>query len=720
MSAAVTDFRNHIAQNPPYRAQTVIIGQQDRCFAQGRIEFGNVFSAAIHWSDRTRTVRAEMGALMLDVVRSWFSVPRDNPELLRAQYAAFSKQVPLLYTILVINTWGLATTHIGLAPDWLAILLPTALTLVCIIRCISWWRSRSYVPSSGEAYQALTRTNRLTAILGVMFVAWSLSLYSYGNAYTQSHIAFFMGITVVSCIFCLMHLRAAALSLMVLVNVPFVLFFSATGNPTFIATSINVALVSVAMLIILNISYRDFTHLIASRKALLQKQGELEQKQVETQALSDENFRLANLDALTDLPNRRSFFFNLEQSFAKARETDTPLVLGILDLDGFKPVNDAYGHGVGDLVLVEVAQRLRDVCGSDITPYRLAGDEFALMVGTHLTEDVILEKADRICALLRMPYPVTNGTAQISASIGFSALSPQCRTAHDLFEQADYALYDAKRGSGRGKAHFFSAAHQSAILQNIAIEHALINGNLEDELYLEFQPIVEAGNGLPMGFEALARWRSPTLGQISPGLFIPVAERAGLISKLTRLLLAKALHQAGAWPAPLRLSFNLSVHDLSIADGLLPLISIITASGFDPRRLDLEITETAMMRDFAQATQAIDTLKSLGVGISLDDFGTGYSSLTQVHRVPLDKIKIDRSFVVDIDKNPASHKIVKSLVALCRDMDLSCVVEGVETEEELKVLRELGCDLIQGFYFARPLSVDSIAGFLAGPERIRA
>jgi len=662
----------------------------------------------------------QKGCLMLKVVRSWLSVPKEDSDLLRAQYAAFSKQVPLLYSILIINTWGLATTHLGLAPDWMALYLPIALTAICMVRLTTWWLGRKRTPTAQQAYRALTRTNRLTVILGLIFVAWSLALYPYGDAYTQSHIAFFMGITVVSCIFCLMHLRAAAMSLTVLVYLPFVLFFGSTGNPTFIATSINVALVSLAMMIILNISYRDFTNLIASRKALMEKQAELEQKQVETQALSDQNFRLANLDALTDLPNRRSFFFHLEKSFADAKQHGHSLILGILDLDGFKPVNDAYGHAVGDQVLVEVAQRLRDICGSDITPYRLAGDEFAFLAGTHLSRAEILARADMICSVLRTPYPVTNGTAQISASIGFSELSPECRNAHDLFEQADYALYDAKRGDGRGSAHFFSADHQSAILQNNAIEHALINGDLENELFLEFQPIVTAGNGRPIGFEALARWNSATLGRVSPALFIPVAERAGLISKLTRILLRRALEQACEWPAPLRLSFNLSVHDLGMADGVLRLISIIGESGFDPRRVDLEITETAMMRDFAQVTQAIDTLKSLGLGISLDDFGTGYSSLTQVHRLPLDKIKIDRSFVVDIDKNPASHKIVKSLIALCRDMNLTCVVEGVETAAELEILRELGCDLIQGFYFARPLAVEGIADFLALPERAQA
>jgi predicted signal transduction protein with EAL and GGDEF domain len=197
------------------------------------------------------------------------------------------------------------------------------------------------------------------------------------------------------------------------------------------------------------------------------------------------------------------------------------------------------------------------------------------------------------------------------------------------------------------------------------------------------------------------------LGQVGPGLFICVAERSGMVDRLTRTLLEKALTAAGNWPRDIRLSFNLSTKDISSSEGVMRLVSIVNQSGFDPKRIDFEITETAMMHDFAQASAAIEILKALGCGISLDDFGTGFSSLSQLHSLPLTKIKIDRSFVTDLHQRPASYKIVKSLLALSRDMSLGCIVEGVETKAEADALRMLGCSLVQGYLYSKPLSEEA-------------
>jgi predicted signal transduction protein with EAL and GGDEF domain len=216
-----------------------------------------------------------------------------------------------------------------------------------------------------------------------------------------------------------------------------------------------------------------------------------------------------------------------------------------------------------------------------------------------------------------------------------------------------------------------------------------------------------------VAFEALARWQSPLVGDVSPAVFIPLAERMGVVNKLTRVLLQKALAAATRWPDDVSLSFNLSAKDIGTSEGVMRLIATILASGFDPRRLDLEITETAIVQDFEQAHEAIDTLKALGCGICLDDFGTGYSSLTQLHSLPLTKLKVDRSFVTGLHLKPASHKIVKSLLALTRDMGLGCVVEGVETDQELDALRALGCTLVQGYRFSKPLAGSAVPEFLS-------
>lgn len=315
---------------------------------------------------------------------------------------------------------------------------------------------------------------------------------------------------------------------------------------------------------------------------------------------------------------------------------------------------------------------------------------------------------------LRKTFELTGAAVQISGSVGFTVFPELAGDAVELFEQADYALYHSKRTS-RGSAVLFSAKHQDEIHRNGRIEYALRVADLNNELSVVFQPIVDARTDRVIAFEALARWNSESLGDVSPGHFVPVAERSGLINRLTRVLLEKALTAATRWPDHIRLSFNLSNHDISSPEGVIRIMGIILKSGVEPNRVDFEITDTAIMRDFEQAKSAINTLKTFGCGISLDDFGTGYSSLSQLHALPLTKIKIDRSFVTELHQRPASYKIVKSLIALSRDMELGCVIEGVETEQELKALLQLGGFEIQGYYYSPPLPELELAAYLDAP-----
>ncbi|WP_250522874.1 MULTISPECIES: EAL domain-containing protein [unclassified Caballeronia] len=229
-----------------------------------------------------------------------------------------------------------------------------------------------------------------------------------------------------------------------------------------------------------------------------------------------------------------------------------------------------------------------------------------------------------------------------------------------------------------------------------------------------YQPILGADSRYPVGFEALARWMSPTLGCVAPAKFIPVAERAGIIGRITQTLLKKALEEAGKWPVGLRLSFNLSADDLTSDEGIASIVDIVARSAVDPERIDFEITETAFIQEFAfdRVREAVLTLRRMGCGVSLDDFGTGYSSLSYLHALPLTKIKIDRSFVTGIHNNPSSYKIVKSLFALSKDMGLDCIVEGVETDAEMATVRSLGDALLQGYAFARPMPASQIDAYL--------
>ncbi|MGP0011613.1 putative bifunctional diguanylate cyclase/phosphodiesterase [Pseudomonas sp.] len=638
---------------------------------------------------------------LLASLRTLMSVPHDNPKLLRAQYVALSRQLPLMYLVLLLNMWALAITHLTTAPLWLTFVIPLAMTVVCVARAWMWLRSTGRLPADAQILASLRRTNQLVPFIAGAFTSWSLALYPYGDAYSQSQIAFFMGITVIVCIFCMMHLRPAALTATLVVNVAFVVFFASTHNPAFIATAVNVLLVSLAMLIILQHHYHDFTRLV--------------NVQAQTEQLSNENLRLANQDSLTGLPNRRQFFSTLESTMYRAIAEEKRLAVGILDLDGFKPVNDLYGHSVGDKILVMVGQRLRQLVDATVHVARLGGDEFALVLEGDLSDEDLQAFGKTVCEQLHVEFLLVDVPIQIGATLGIATFPEGAASAIQLFEYADYALYQGKRHNP-GSMCLFSASHREQLHRDAIIEQALRRAVLDKEFFVLFQPILDCGSRETVAFEALARWDSPELGLVSPAQFIPIAERIGLINRLTLPLLRQALGMARFWPEGMRLSFNLSVHDCGSRDNVQSIIDVITVSGFNPAHLDLEITETAVMQDIPQVQWAIGRFRQLGCGISLDDFGTGYSSLSQLHALALTKLKIDRSFVADIHVNPASYKIVKSLVALSLDMELECVVEGIETREELKALCSLGCMQVQGFLFSRPVAFADTLVWLAQAE----
>ncbi len=633
-----------------------------------------------------------------------FAIPYDDPELLKAQYAAFVRQIPLLYIILVSNTWILSATYWNAAPIWLTLVCPLVLSMVCVTRVVQWWRRRNDAVEPRKAATALSRTFVLSGLLAAAFSIWSIGLYPFGTVEMQAHIAFYMAITVIGCIFCLTHLRPAAFVVTAVVNTAFILFFATTGSQIFQAMALNVAMVSGAMLAILSVNYRDFTLLVRSRR-------ELQGIQAQTQALSDENFRLANIDSLTDLPNRRSFFTVLNQRVAEASLT-TPLTLGVLDLDGFKPINDTHGHATGDALLQMIADRLRLVCGGRADIFRLGGDEFAILFG-EAHAGAVLDLGESICTALRQAFELPGGMVRVSGTLGLAVYPDMAADGAELFERADYAMYRAKHGTGRGRPWFFGLEDEQAIRRSSIIEQAIRTGDLERELYLEFQPIVDATSEDLIGFEALARWNNPELGTISPAEFIPIAERSGTMGAITPVLLSKALDAASAWPDDLRLSFNLSIQDLTTTAALHRILGLIGSAGIPVSRIDLEITETAILSDFRALLHAVQTLKQTGVLISLDDFGTGYTSLRQVQELPLDRLKIDRSFITGLDKSPASQKIVKLLASLCDDLSIQCLVEGVETAAELATVRAIGCHQVQGFYFGRPMPESALAGFIA-------
>jgi diguanylate cyclase (GGDEF)-like protein len=611
-----------------------------------------------------------------------------STDLARSQFQAFSRQIPLLYLILVLNTAAVAYTHLRSAPAWLCIYVPAALGAFCLARTVIWLRNANRELSDAEIAKQLQLTVFLIGALGGAFTWWGLALYPYGDAYARCHVAFFMSITLIGCVFCLMHMRAAALLLTGIVIIPVTVFFSSTGNAVFIAISLNVVLVAIAMISILLIYYKDFANLVESKKELLAKQRE-------TELLNNDNFRLATVDSLTGLPNRRRFFSDLDDLVANKAKSNGRFAIGVIDLDGFKQVNDLYGHAYGDRVLGEVGRRLASFSNSDVMIARLGGDEFGLLLAADA--DAYLQKLGAsICESIRKPYVWPDTTVRLSCSAGLASFSDAGQTGSQLFERADFALYFAK-DRRRGAAVIFSSEHETQITRISEIEQALRRADLSSEMSLAFQPIADTESKRVVSFEALARWTSPSLGHVAPVDFIGVAERSGLIHG----------------PVDMRISFNLSALDITSPTAPERISDIIRSSGVVPERIDFEITETALITDYEQASAALRLLKKIGICISLDDFGTGYSSLSYLHRLPIDKIKIDRSFVCPVEDEPSGRDIVKSIVDLCKNLNLTCIVEGVETEAQADILWDLGCRFMQGYFFGRPTSQPDVLKLLS-------
>ena len=622
-------------------------------------------------------------------------------DLAQARHEALVSQLPLLHLILCVNTVALSFTYATVAPAWLAVYLPAGLIAFCAIRLAMWIRRSRAQVAPAKAASALRAAHMVAAILGVSFMAWTVALYGYGDALLRSQLIYTVGITNMCAIFSLMQAPRAALGVAALILPGFLIEMFLYGEAYAIFVVLCLLLVSISVAYMVAGAARNFETMVRAKR--------------QADQLAAENRRLANTDSLTGLANRREFFARLDEAI-RNEGPEGALVMALIDLDGFKPVNDLYGHAVGDAVLRECAARIEDYSCEGATVARLGGDEFGVILRGAMTEEQVIGFGGQLCAALKSPTHVDAIEARVSASVGFARYPQDALEAALLYERADFALYVCK-DSQRGQAVLFSPEHALCMRMSAEIEQALRRADLDKELSLDYQPLFNIADRSIVAFEALARWNSPTLGAVAPQDFIPIAENNELIHTITRTVLRKALNEARNWPAHVNLSLNLSIRDLLSPTALTRIIALIASSGFDPARIDLEVTETALLTDFVRAEAAILDLKRLGVKISLDDFGTGYSSLAYVHRLPLDKIKIDRSFIQQLFENGVARDIVKSMIDLCARLGVQCVSEGVETAEQLDILAAFGCSVVQGFLFSRPIAEKDVPCFIAHAER---
>jgi diguanylate cyclase (GGDEF)-like protein len=616
-----------------------------------------------------------------------------------AQFNELVTKVPLLYFILLVNSLILSYTHYHVAPKYLTVYVAAFLSVACIARSLRWYSYRKKTFNLAQVEHQIRMTVLFSILMGIGFSAWAYALYGYGNMVLRLHVAYYMSITVFGIVVCLIHLPAAVWSTTVTVGIPFVLFLIASGNPIFISIAINFFIV-VAVLVLIALSYYKAFSNVISAKQDLQVQHE------NTQKLNIQNEELANQDGLTKLANRRSFTKYLDQKLTDLTNQQSFLV-GLVDLDGFKPVNDIHGHAAGDRLLKEVSQRLTSVLFGECMLARIGGDEFALVIDHEASESQINAFANKITSALKAPFIMRSGLVHISGSCGFAIYPDAGNTAEKLMERADFALYQAKANS-RGSSIIFSKEHERLIKQQSQIELALNQSVQNKELTLNYQPIVDGKTGRIKGLEALARWHHSELGQVSPTEFIEVAEKIGIVSDITLHLFEIAISDLKSWPPDIYLSFNLSVHDVVNHKVLHQLKQLLNKYAVQSHRIQFEITETTIMSDLEYCAKTTRELQNQGFKIALDDFGSGYSSLSYIHQLAFDTLKIDRSFVENLQLNHRSQGVVKTILELCSSFKASCIVEGVETAEQKDLLLSLGCRNMQGYYFCRPTLIENL------------
>ncbi len=426
---------------------------------------------------------------------------------------------------------------------------------------------------------------------------------------------------------------------------------------------------------------------------------------------------LAHHDALTGLPNRGSFNNKFDQEIAAALASGRRLAVLCLDLDRFKEVNDLFGHGAGDRALQAVAKRITGVLDDDHMLARLSGDEFAILIPGLANPGAAGRIAETILETLQSPNDNAETGQPISTSIGIAICPDDAQDRQALLSHADTALYRAKN-EGRSTYRYFEAAMGAAVRERRLLEHDLRSAIARGELRLVYQPQKCIDTGRVVGFEALIRWKHPTRGDVPPTEFIPLAEDTGVILPIGEWVLRTACIEAAKWSQPLTIAVNISAVQIHHANFAHTVHEILFETGLKPGRLELEITETALVRDLNRALATLRRIKMLGVRIAMDDFGTGYSSLSNLRAFPFDKIKIDGSFIKSVNVNDQGAAIVRSVLGLGRALNLVVLAEGVETHAEFDFLKNENCDEVQGFLLGRPADIESFRQLTSPGEEI--
>ncbi len=426
-------------------------------------------------------------------------------------------------------------------------------------------------------------------------------------------------------------------------------------------------------------------------------------------------YEMAHYDSLTGLPNRRYFLDRLKESLEQARRANESVALMFVDLDGFKLVNDDLGHKAGDQLLREVSARIKQCVRESDTVARMGGDEFTVILSQVRNSDSVLLVARKILQRIYEPVKLEEKEFFISSSIGIAVFPDDSRDVEGLLQSADTALYKAK-DLGKNGYQFFSREMNRRAMERLTLRTQIRQGLAAREFTVYYQPQVDAATGNLAGLEALARWKSPQIGLISPEQFIPFAEETGLIHEIGELVLRTACAQGQSWISQglprVRIGVNISAHQLRRPDFVSLIEGAVRDTGFPADFLELELTESMLINDSPEDLAKLSRIRAMGIRLAIDDFGTKYSSFAYLRRLPIDRLKIDRTFVQDLPADARGSEIVSAIIAMSRSLNLDVTAEGVETAAQADLLRKKGCHTLQGYYCSRPFPPDDLAAFL--------
>lgn len=654
-------------------------------------------------------------AWAISVLRTYFDPGEIDTATGRAivaeRFSALRRQIPIIYLLALINLFGLQIAvdgafAIGFNP-------PTCLAACALVRIGQWFQAPANV-SDEAMLRRLRQTFWVAAEVCSAISIWCLHLLQDGAA-SRLPVLLFGSMTAIGVSYGLSSFPPAARLPLLVLAFPLAGEAFLSDDTQFLGAGLGLSIVTLLILRLLNVHDRHFTALVRSRATIARSQERAEQ------ARSEAN-QAATTDFLTGLPNRRAFVAAIEGEVAR-RDRPGRFTVAVIDLDRFKPINDTYGHATGDELLRIVAARLVEAAGEQAVVARLGGDEFAAMFTDVESAAAAGSAGERILAILNRPAKIHGRQFAVSASCGV-ALSRRGRRrlGPRILADADIALYRAKT-EAPGTVALFERGMEAPRRRRARLERSLQLPDTPDNIELVFQPIVDLHSGRVIAQEALARWTDSELGQVSPAEFVPIAEQLNVIGGLSDRLLEKALAEAVHWPAPIGLSFNLSAVQLCSEGSVESMLGALERAGFPAQRLQVEVTETALLADLAKASDNLHRLRSNGVTVVLDDFGAGFASISYLREMQFDQIKLDGSLVKGAQDCPDRERLLGAVIGLCQALGVECVAEHIETEAQLKLLVRLGCGAGQGYWLHRPMSGEAarrlgeVGGVLADPQQ---